>query len=385
MVSSIWKFGGLSLRDLAVRTYNETWEDGLFDSAAQLAYYFLFSLFPLLIFLTSIFGFVVGSDGELRDGLFRYLGTVLPGSALDLVNTVITEVSNSSTGGKLTIGLFLALWAASSGLEALTQSINKVYEIEETRSWWWRRLLSIFLTVVLAILIISALAIVLFGGQINDYMMAQLGFGTVLSVLWQILQYAIVLAFVMLAISLIYYFSPDIEEQKWRFITPGAIVAVILWLLISFGFRLYLSYFDSYSATYGSLGAVIILMLWLYFTSAAILMGSEINSVIEDAMAKAGNSEVKEEGERQPQENQQSNKTIKQQSILSRSAAESDKTENKQKSDSSNLTSEGKSNDKDNISKTAQENSSAARPNAFTKVFAVASMLSGIIRSFRSK
>lgn len=383
MASSIWKLGGLSLRDLGARVYSETWKDGVLDSSAQLAYYFLFSLFPLLIFLTSIFGFVVGSDGDLRKGLFKYLGTVLPGSALELVNTVIAEVSNSSTGGKLTLGLFLALWAASSGLEALTLSINKIYEVEETRSWWWRRLLSVFLTVILAVLIISALLIVLFGGQINDYVTAQLGFGAVLSVVWQIIQYLIVLAFVLLAISLIYYFSPDVKNQKWQFVTPGAIIAVVLWLLISFGFRLYLSYFNSYSATYGSLGAVIILMLWLYFTSAAILMGSEVNSVVEDAMAKAGDPEAKEEGEKEPQNGTKSGR-----SIQNKSAHDNQTDSNVSNQREINLPVHKSASEKiDNSAQplTEENSSAAARPNVATKIFAVASMLTGIVRSFRNK
>lgn len=372
------------MRDLGARVYDETWKDGLLDSSAQLAYYFLFSLFPLLIFLTSIFGFIVGSDGELRDGLFKYLGTVLPGSAFELVNTVIAEVSNSSTGGKLTLGLFLALWAASSGLEALTLSINKIYEVEETRSWWWRRLLSLFLTVILAVLIISALLIVLFGGQINDYVTAKLGFGAVLSILWQIIQYLIVLSFVLLAVSLIYYFSPDVKNQKWQFVTPGAITAVILWLLISFGFRLYLSYFNSYNATYGSLGAVIILMLWLYFTSAAILMGSEINSVIEDAMAKAGDPEAKEEGEKSPQAGSESQTTSQNKSASNQKETQNKLTGNKQNIDLLATTKPAKE-AVDSVNVKDEGAQPLARPNTATKVFAIFSMLTGIVRSFRGK
>jgi membrane protein len=285
MTQSPWKLGGLSIRELLTRVYDEIWKDEIFDSAAQLGFYFLFALFPLLIFLTSIFGFAVGSDGELRAGLFNYLGQILPPSAIELVDRTVAEVSQSSTGGKLTLGLFLALFAASNGLIALIQSVNKIYEVKETRPLWRRYLMALFLTVSLSLLIISALVIVLFGKQITDYVTFHLGFGSTFAVLWQIGQYLIVLAFVLLAFSLIYYFSPNIENQRFRFITPGAVAAVLLWLLISFGFRLYLNYFNSYSATYGSLGAVIILMLWLYFSGVAILIGGEINSEIEKAAA----------------------------------------------------------------------------------------------------
>lgn len=301
-MASLWGLGGLSARDLGVRVYNEFWDDDILGGAAQLAYYFLFALFPLLIFLTSIFGFLIGSDGELRISLFTYLGTVLPPSALGLVQSVIEEVSNSSSSGKLTLGLFLALWFASSGVEALTQTLNRVYELKETRPWWKLRLQALFLTVVLAALIISALAIVLFGGQIVDYIANIFGFGEFFRTLWKTLQWVIVLVFVLLTFSLIYYFSPDVKKQKWYFVTPGSIIGVALWLLVSFGFRLYLSYFDSYSATYGSIGAVIVLMLWLYFTGAAILIGGEINSEIENAAAEAGAPDAKEKGEKAPDE-----------------------------------------------------------------------------------
>ncbi len=379
MLFSLWKLGGLSVKDLAVRVYNEIWDDGLLDSAAQLAYYFLFALFPLLIFLTSIFGFVVSGDNNLQKDLFRYLGTVLPSSALDLVSSVITEVGQSSSGGKLTIGLFLALWAASSGMEALTQSLNKTYEIKESRSWWWRRLISIFLTIVLAILIISALIVILFGGQITDYVSLHFGFGFFLTTAWQILQYLIVLAFVLLAFALIYYVSPDVKEQNFSFITPGAIVGIALWLLVSLGFRLYLSYFNSYSATYGSLGAVIILMLWLYFTGAAILIGGEINSEIENAVAEAGPTEAKEKGEKVP--NDGKNEAVEHQTKQnSRRFGD----ENEQASEKQKLISVDS---KASVVKESSEkiNSSPARTSIFTKVVAVASMLTGVVRSFRNK
>jgi membrane protein len=303
---SLWKLGGLSWADLGKRVYNEIMEDEVLDSAAQLAYYFLFALFPLLIFLTSIFGFVVGANNELRGELFSYLGRVLPGSALDLVRGVIEEVSQSSSGGKISLGFLLALWAASSGLQAITQSLNRAYDVKESRPWWKLKLTSLGLTVALALTIISALIIILFGGQFIDYAEHTLGFGAFLTTIWAIIQYVIALCFVLLGFALIYYFSPDLKDHHWVFVTPGAVVGVLLWLLISFGFRIYLSYFNSYSATYGSLGALIILLLWLYFTGLAILIGGEINSEIENAAAKAGVPEAKEEGEKAPNQKENS-------------------------------------------------------------------------------
>jgi membrane protein len=149
-------------------------------------------------------------------------------------------------------------------------------------------------------LIISALVLVLYGGKIADSLAGHYGFNGAFTLAWKISQWPIVLAFLLLGFALIYYWAPDIHDQDWRWVTPGSIVAVVLWLLVSFGFRLYLHYFDSYSKTYGSLGAVIVLMLWLYLTGAAILIGGEVNADIEAAAARQGAPAAKGKGEKSP-------------------------------------------------------------------------------------
>jgi membrane protein len=144
--------------------------------------------------------------------------------------------------------------------------------------------------------------LVVAGGRIAEWLAAVYGLGSTFPLAWKIVQWPAVLASMMLAFALIYYFAPDFREQSWKWLTPGAAIGVALWLLVSIGFRVYLHFFDSYSATYGSLGAVIILMLWLYFTGAAVLIGGEINSEIENAAAKQGEPEAKEKGEKAPQD-----------------------------------------------------------------------------------
>jgi len=172
--------------------------------------------------------------------------------------------------------------------------------VKETRTWWKRRLIAIGLTLVLAVLIISALVLVLSGRKIADFLAASFGFTQVLAIAWKVLQWPIVLFFLLLAFALIYYWAPDLKDRDWKWVTPGSLIAVALWLLVSFGFRLYLHFFDSYSKTYGSLGAVIVLMLWFYFTGAAILIGGEVNSDIEDIAARKGEPDAKEKGEKAP-------------------------------------------------------------------------------------
>ena len=303
-MASLWKLGGLTWAELGKRVWHEIQEDKVFGRAAELSYYFLLALFPFLIFLTSVIGFVLGSGTGTRHMLFNYLARIMPPSAFQLIDNTMWEVSSASSGGKLSFGILAALWAASSGLSAITDSLNTAYDVTETRPWWKQRLTAIGLTVALSVLIILALVLVVAGGRIAEGLASVYGFGPVFPLTWKIIQWPVVLACMLLAFALIYFFAPDLHEQAWKWLTPGAAIGVVLWLVVSIAFRAYLHFFNSYSATYGSLGAVIILMLWLYFTGAAVLIGGEVNSEIENAAAKEGEPEAKEKGEKAPQEKQ---------------------------------------------------------------------------------
>ncbi len=289
-----WNLGGLKWKALAKRTWTQISQDDVFGRSAQLSYYFLLALFPLLLFLMTLLGYFAEAGSQLRNSLLRYLSTVMPYSALQLVHTTLDEVTKSRGGGKLSFGILAALWAASNGMGAISETLNIAYDVKETRSWWKVRLICVGLTVGLALLIISALVIVLLGGRIADSVATFSGFGNVFTITWKILQWPIALAFLFTTFALIYYFAPNLPDPKWQWITPGSLAAVVLWLLVSLALRAYLHFFNSYSATYGSLGALIILMLWFYLTGAAILIGGEINSEIEHAARRARAKEVRE-------------------------------------------------------------------------------------------
>ncbi|HXR99848.1 MAG TPA: YihY/virulence factor BrkB family protein [Pyrinomonadaceae bacterium] len=299
-MASLWKLGGLGWRELTKRVWAEVQEDNVFGRAAELSYYFLLALFPFLIFLTSVIGLILGSGTGTRHTFFQYLARIMPPSAFQLIDNTMYEVSESSGAGKLSFGILAALWAASNGLGAITESLNTAYDLKESRPWWKQRLTAIGLTVALSILIIGALILVVAGGRIAEWLAAHYGLGPVFPIGWKIIQWPVVLACMTFAFALIYYLAPDFREQAWQWLTPGAVIGVVLWLLVSLAFRIYLHYFNSYSATYGSLGAVIILMLWLYLTGAAVLIGGEVNSEIENAAAKQGDPEAKEKGEKAP-------------------------------------------------------------------------------------
>ena len=286
MAASLWKLGGLSVTELAKRVWKEIQEDEVFRRAAELSYYFLLALFPFLIFLTSVIGLVLGSGTGTRHQLFDYLARVMPPSAFQLINTTIQEVSAASSGGKLSFGILATLWAASNGMGAITTSLNVAYDLKESRPWWKQRLTAMGLTIALSVFIISALLLVLAGGSIADWLASVFGFGSTFPLVWKIVQWPVVLACLIFAFALIYYFAPDFREQAWTWLTPGAAIGVVLWLLVSVAFRVYLHFFNSYSATYGSLGAVIILMLWMYITGVALLLGGAINSVLTEMSEK---------------------------------------------------------------------------------------------------
>lgn len=299
-IASVWRLGGLKWRELARSVWREIYDGDLFTRAAALSYYFLLALFPLLIFLTSMLGYFAEAGTELRANMLQYLGSIAPRSASQLVRATVEEITEGATGGKLSLGLLAALWFASYGLSAIGEALNGAYGVRESRAYWKLRLLSLGLTAALAALIIMALALVLYGGEIGEGLAKRYDLGDVFKAAWNIVQWPIVLAFVLFAFALIYYYAPDLKHQKWYWITPGSIASVLLWLCVSFIFRFYLRYFDSYSVTYGSLGAVIVLLLWFYLTGAAILVGGKVNALIEHAAAREGAPEAKLPGEKTP-------------------------------------------------------------------------------------
>jgi membrane protein len=289
----MWTLSGLSWKQMASRVWSEMSADDVFGAAAKLAYYFLLALIPLLIFLTSIIGLVLGAGTGLRRALFNYLSQVMPSSAFQLIDKTILEVSNASGAGKISFGLLAALWAAASGVGAMMDSLNTAYGSKERRPWWKQRLVALILTVALSVLIIGAVTVIFGGSKIAERLGTSYGFSDAFIMTWKILQWPVALAFMLLAFALIYYFAPDVRTHKWKWITPGSVIGVVLWLLVSFAFKGYLHFFDSYSKTYGSLGAVIVLMLWLYLTGAAVLVGGEINAEIENAAAERGAADAK--------------------------------------------------------------------------------------------
>ena len=270
-------------KDFLWRLYTKAFdEEDLLSNSAQVAYFFLFALFPLLLFLLSIFGIVLDSATDLKAEMFQYLRQAMPSSAYELVQKTIEEVTESSSGGKLTFGIALALYWASAGVDSIRVVLNGIYNLTENRPWWKTKLLSLAMTLGLGVLVTLALGIILYGSKFTNLILSQINLPIQSPIILGILQFVIVAVVLTAIFALLYNYLPQHKDPKWVWISPGAIIAIILWLVLSFSFRLYLSYFDTYDKTYGSLGAVMVLMLWLYLTAMVILVGGSINAVLQE-------------------------------------------------------------------------------------------------------
>ena len=297
-VSTIWGLGGLTAGQLAKKVLNAIDEADLLGRASELAFNLVLAIFPMLLFLLALLGIFASRGPELRLSLLNYFSEALPPPAFHIVSETLTEVMNKAGGGKLTFGIVLTLWFASGGMNSMISVLNAAYRLKETRSWFRVRAIALVLTGSIALLVMAALTVVLTGGYLAHLVGAYLGLGEFAIAGWSVLQWPIAIAFLGLSFSLIYYFAPDVEEQHWYWITPGSLFGVLLWLAVSFGFRAYLHFFNSYSKTYGSLGAVMILLMWLYITGLAFLIGGVINAQIEHAAAQRGHPEAKAPGRR---------------------------------------------------------------------------------------
>lgn len=281
-MTSLWTRAGLTWKQLGLRLWRQIWEDEVLGRCAELAYFFLFSIFPLLVFLTTLLGYLAQASAELRWNLFFYIARISPsGDVTALLNNTLTEITVARTGAKLYLSLFAALWVASNGMLAVSRTLNIACGLKEKRPWWRRRIMALVLTVTVSALIVCALVLFFYGGTIGETIADGLGIGTEWALVWRVVQGLLVLVFVAIAFEMVYNYAPNLGDspnRQWG--TPGAVTGVSLWLLASFGLRAYLLYFHSYTTAYGSLGAVIVLLVWFYLSAFALLMGGEVNSEI---------------------------------------------------------------------------------------------------------
>ena len=272
--------------------YNKFLETDISSRSAQVAFYFSFAFFPLLLFLVTLFGIILESTDRLQGELYQYLAQVMPGDAYSLVRTTMDEIIKNSSSGKLTLGALFTLWSASAGVDSLRGALNSVYEVDEDRSWWYTKGQSLLITFLFILMLGIALGALAAGTQMLERGLGLVGYQFSSGWILSLLQFAGVAVLLIFVTAVIYSWLPSFEEFHWVWVSPGAIVAILLWALLTSGFRLYLQYFNSYNKAYGSLGAVIILMLWMYLTAMALLIGGAMNSVLTEMADTSGAKEA---------------------------------------------------------------------------------------------
>jgi len=282
----MWDLRGVPLKEVAKRTWKGMDDDSLLGRASQLAYAFFAAIFPALIAVSSLMGLVAKSSGHLYVALLNKVGQLIPPTAFALVTDTFKQTTSASTPGKVTFGLLFALFSASVGISALQDTLNSVYRVRETRPFWRARAEAMGLTLVVAFLVTLSLLVLFLGDLGATHLQTMFRGAAVLAVVLRGLYWVVASLLMMLSFEVMYSYCPDLQRHVWRWFTPGACVGLLGWVVGSVGLRVYLHYFNSYSVTYGSLGAVIILLLWFYLLGLMILLGGEVNSEIEHAVAE---------------------------------------------------------------------------------------------------
>ncbi|MGN2621679.1 YihY/virulence factor BrkB family protein [Stutzerimonas balearica] len=268
---------GIGATTLLKKTFKEFSSDDMSTYASALAYRALFSLFPFLLFLLALLGFLNLSD--FFDWIRQQAALALPPMAMEQVDPVIDQLQRQQ-GGLLSFGILAALWTASVGFRSLMNAMNRAYDVREGRPTWKLMLLSVLYTVGSAVLLLACAMLMVLGPQVMGWLADLVGLRDVVVVLWAWLRWPVVIFLMMLLVAVLYYVTPDVE-QKFRFITPGSVLAVVVWVAASLAFGIYVQNFADYNATYGSIGAIIVLLLYFYISAAVLLLGAELNAVIE--------------------------------------------------------------------------------------------------------
>jgi len=287
-----WTFRGLTLGQLGQvcrDVFKEIIANNLFERAAALAFHFLFALFPLILLMVTLFGLFAANRVELQSDLLSYFADFLPPAAFQLLRAVATELIAHASGGKLTFGIVSSLWCISGAIGSMITSLNLAYHAHETRPWFKVRAIAIGLSLLISILLLATLFIVLAGNHFVGRLATGFPLHPIVVQVWSAIQWAVAILFVTTSCSSIYYCGPDLKQRsRWQWFPPGSAFGAFVWLVTSFGFRTYLHFFNNYSASYGSLGAAMILLVWLYVSGLAYLIGGEINAEIERAGRRAG-------------------------------------------------------------------------------------------------
>ena len=271
------------IRTALVRTYNEIQRNHTFQMAAALAYYFVLSLFPSLILLSAVVAYLPVPD--LFNQAINLMAHFVPPDSMGLVKKVLADVISPNRETFLSLGVLGTLWAASGGFAACVEALNLAYDVEETRPFWRTRLLALGLAFVIGTLLLLALAVMIVGPRFGEWLAAKVHLSQVFVWAWPYIHWTLSVVFTVLAVEALYYLAPNVK-QRFLATLPGAVVAVAAWIGLSYLLGIYFRSFANFNKTYGTLGAAVALMVWLYWTSFAILVGAELNAELAKVSAE---------------------------------------------------------------------------------------------------
>jgi membrane protein len=270
---------GVGPVELVKRTVKETIDDDCASIAAQLSYYFALALFPALLFIVALASYM---PYNVVNELVNALDPIAPPEVLTIIRKQLESIVSGSATSLLTIGILGALWSSSGAMTSIVYALNKAYDLPETRPWWKVRLVSIALTMALVLFVLLSFTLIVAGPNAGHWLTGWLGLSEVFDTAWVYLRWPLIFALATTGIAIVFYYAPD-ADQDWVWITPGSIVTTLLWVVFSMAFRLYVTRVGDYAATYGALAGAAVLLLWLYFSGLALLIGGELNSEIEHA------------------------------------------------------------------------------------------------------
>jgi membrane protein len=270
---------------LLKKTLRETWADNVLGLAAQAAYSFFFSLFPMLLFLTPLFG-IIGNEQELVNKILIRLELTLPAEAYALLAGVVRDVVlGENAPGLISVGLVLAAYSGSAVLDTLAGALNQAYDASDPRPFWKKRLISMGFAAIAGVVIAISTIVMVAGHSAVDFLARFAGLSYDTARVWGVVQYPLALALLVGFLWLLFYFVPYAEQKKTH-VLVGAIFTVGLWIVVTLVFRWYVANFGSYNKTYGTIGGVIILLAWMYWTMVALLTGGELNAQLKKGIGK---------------------------------------------------------------------------------------------------
>jgi membrane protein len=295
-MAELWSLRGLSWPELAKRTCRKSWDDEVFGQAARLSFYYFLAMFPALLLLLILLDTFAGTGSELRGTLLDSFRQILSHEASALMATTISELNARPVVGigALSAGLS-AIWAALNGTWAMMTGLNRAYEVEEARPWWKVWTIAFGLTIVLGVMGFMALVAILYGNRGGD-LIGWLGLSAHFEFLGRIIRWLVIVVLLLFSCALLYRFGPNLKDRRWQWSSPGAVVAVTLWVISTLVLRVYQDHLTSSQRIYAGLNAVVTLLFWLYLTGAALFIGGEANSAIEKAATEAGRSDVRAPG-----------------------------------------------------------------------------------------